>query len=665
MNFDCITNNVQLKQGSSIKTLSSLISFRKTYFKQEGTFYNNNHNYQPIEKRGNYLFHYIHDGELVLERYFSRKQKQASPSSFSSTSSQKRKRRRRWNSNNHGHRKERDEEDEKGWKGREKRESANNKNSINNRTISNKFPSTSSPLRRGGIKLCSNSSNECSLSNGSSTTIHDSNNNLDSTTIMRTRMELANNDRGNYNFQPPHFSSSLNSSASLTKQLLFPLPSVSAYKGDGKIGHESRRKLIAQVRERNFRRANKEKNGSENEVDKMKSVISTRNEDTSASSIPSTAIFPTKSKRKEVKKERTRNQTGIIIGPRKSEMIEKEAVKGRSKRSRKVQQMMMTKTRGVGIEEEKTRKGTEEAIKMSKRNDMKENGRKEMLERGEKVVAEVGLNNTSKEDEEMYSESKERFDLRQVIWDREEKMQALDGDKGDDTSGQEDDDDNVTSNNKSRSSGNHIEKEKTMEGRLKTRADGGKKSSQRADQEQVEDGDESEDDGDEVVIATMVELPKVALQHQQRIEDEEYYDENNERKAEEIEEALLNLEVGERKEEDEGQRSTIIEPSLSRSLVPFPSSTLFPFSPFGSSISSPLSSSSLSSDTDEDGETVVRSRFVLFANLASSTVRIKDLRDKFHSGSIKVTSNPRRIRDFLYFRSLKLDPGEALIAQVE
>ena len=59
-----------------------------------------------------------------------------------------------------------------------------------------------------------------------------------------------------------------------------------------------------------------------------------------------------------------------------------------------------------------------------------------------------------------------------------------------------------------------------------------------------------------------------------------------------------------------------------------------------------------------------RSRFVLFANLGH-TPRVKDLRDKFHLGSIKVTSNPKRIRDFLYFRSLKLDPGEAIIAQVE
>jgi hypothetical protein len=63
-------------------------------------------------------------------------------------------------------------------------------------------------------------------------------------------------------------------------------------------------------------------------------------------------------------------------------------------------------------------------------------------------------------------------------------------------------------------------------------------------------------------------------------------------------------------------------------------------------------------------ESVVRCRFVLFANLAT-TARVRDLRDKFHLGSIKVTSIPKRMRDFLYFRSLKLDPGEAIIAQVE
>lgn len=67
---------------------------------------------------------------------------------------------------------------------------------------------------------------------------------------------------------------------------------------------------------------------------------------------------------------------------------------------------------------------------------------------------------------------------------------------------------------------------------------------------------------------------------------------------------------------------------------------------------------------EESGPQLIRYRFVLFANLAA-TARVRDFRDKFHFGSIKVTSVPKRIRDFLYFRSLKLDPGEAIIAQVE
>ena len=67
---------------------------------------------------------------------------------------------------------------------------------------------------------------------------------------------------------------------------------------------------------------------------------------------------------------------------------------------------------------------------------------------------------------------------------------------------------------------------------------------------------------------------------------------------------------------------------------------------------------------DKSARPTVRHRFVLFANLAS-TARTRDFRDKFHLGSIKVTSVPKRMRDFLYFRSLKLDAGEAIIAQVE
>lgn len=74
--------------------------------------------------------------------------------------------------------------------------------------------------------------------------------------------------------------------------------------------------------------------------------------------------------------------------------------------------------------------------------------------------------------------------------------------------------------------------------------------------------------------------------------------------------------------------------------------------------------SPVASDHESTGQVYIRTRFVLFANLAKAE-RVRDFRDKFHSGSIRVTSNPKRMRDFLYLRSLKLDPGEAIIAQVE
>ena len=73
---------------------------------------------------------------------------------------------------------------------------------------------------------------------------------------------------------------------------------------------------------------------------------------------------------------------------------------------------------------------------------------------------------------------------------------------------------------------------------------------------------------------------------------------------------------------------------------------------------------SINDSSSSRSTTLSRFRYVVFANLGS-TPKLKDLRDKFHLGSIKVTSNPKRMRDFLYFRSLKLDPGEAIIAQVE
>lgn len=69
-------------------------------------------------------------------------------------------------------------------------------------------------------------------------------------------------------------------------------------------------------------------------------------------------------------------------------------------------------------------------------------------------------------------------------------------------------------------------------------------------------------------------------------------------------------------------------------------------------------------DSSNEVPAVQRARYVLFANLGKE-VKVKDMRDKFHLGTIKVTTNAKRMRDFLYFKSLKLDPGEAIIAQVE
>ncbi|KAI1309017.1 Neutral and basic amino acid transport protein rBAT [Halotydeus destructor] len=59
-----------------------------------------------------------------------------------------------------------------------------------------------------------------------------------------------------------------------------------------------------------------------------------------------------------------------------------------------------------------------------------------------------------------------------------------------------------------------------------------------------------------------------------------------------------------------------------------------------------------------------RSRYVLIANLGLEA-RTKDLKEKFSQGSIKVTSNSKRMREFLYLKSVKLEPGEAIIAQVD
>ena len=66
----------------------------------------------------------------------------------------------------------------------------------------------------------------------------------------------------------------------------------------------------------------------------------------------------------------------------------------------------------------------------------------------------------------------------------------------------------------------------------------------------------------------------------------------------------------------------------------------------------------------ETSSNIQRARYVLFANLGTE-LKVKDLRDKFHLGTILVTSQSKRMRDFLYFKSLRLDAGEAIIAQVE
>ena len=57
-------------------------------------------------------------------------------------------------------------------------------------------------------------------------------------------------------------------------------------------------------------------------------------------------------------------------------------------------------------------------------------------------------------------------------------------------------------------------------------------------------------------------------------------------------------------------------------------------------------------------------RYVLFANLSNVT-RKDDFSDKFYFGTIKVASDVRRLRDFLYLNSLQLESGEALIAHIE
>lgn len=61
---------------------------------------------------------------------------------------------------------------------------------------------------------------------------------------------------------------------------------------------------------------------------------------------------------------------------------------------------------------------------------------------------------------------------------------------------------------------------------------------------------------------------------------------------------------------------------------------------------------------------IVRHRFVLFVNLGTQQ-RTRDFSDKFHFGSIKMSSNRKRMHEFLYIKSLTLEPGEAIIAEIE
>lgn len=59
-----------------------------------------------------------------------------------------------------------------------------------------------------------------------------------------------------------------------------------------------------------------------------------------------------------------------------------------------------------------------------------------------------------------------------------------------------------------------------------------------------------------------------------------------------------------------------------------------------------------------------RFRYVLFANFGRKA-KVKDFSDKFHFSRIKLSSSTKRAKEFLYMRSLRLDPGEAMIVEVE
>ena len=69
----------------------------------------------------------------------------------------------------------------------------------------------------------------------------------------------------------------------------------------------------------------------------------------------SNTTFSSKKKRRE-----ERNQTGMVIGPRKNEMIGRE---GEKEQHKEVRQMMMTKTRvGIGEENSTKERKSEEAV---------------------------------------------------------------------------------------------------------------------------------------------------------------------------------------------------------------------------------------------------------------------------------------------------------------
>ncbi|UXI17480.1 C-1-tetrahydrofolate synthase [Sarcoptes scabiei] len=81
-----------------------------------------------------------------------------------------------------------------------------------------------------------------------------------------------------------------------------------------------------------------------------------------------------------------------------------------------------------------------------------------------------------------------------------------------------------------------------------------------------------------------------------------------------------------------------------------------------SSTSTSLLSSSSSMSLSE--KTLIRQRYVLFVNLGNESVW-EDFSDKFYYSEIKLATNFNRTKEFLIMKSLRLDPGEAMIVTVE